>query len=362
MYNTKVKTGFSELILSWYKKNSRSLPWRTDKDPYRIWLSEVMLQQTKVSTVIPYYKKWLERFPRIQDVANADIDDVIKEWEGLGYYSRSRNFFNACKIVVNDHRGIIPSDWATFRSLPGVGDYTAAAVLSIVFNHCYPVIDGNVRRVMARLLSYDKNVKKSFVEFRVELEKLIDRNRPGDFNQAMMELGSLVCKKSKPECSACPINQFCKSYNNGTVDQFPIINKKKTRPHNTVVAGIIWQKENFFIQKRPYNGLLGGLWEFPGGKVKKGEKLHEALIREIHEETGLSVFVEKKVGSIDHEYSHFSITLHLFNCRLSNNIQKRKLSKSQRWISPKTYSQYPFPKANHKLFSILESQSWNNNL
>ena len=353
---------FSELILSWYKHNSRNLPWRTEKDPYRIWLSEVMLQQTRVSTVIPYYKKWLKRFPSIQDVANADIDDVIKEWEGLGYYSRCRNFFTACTIVVNEYRGIIPRDWSTFRSLPGVGDYTATAVLSIVFNYCSPVIDGNVCRVMARLLSYDKNVNNGILEFRLELEKLIDKNQPGDFNQAMMELGSLVCKKSKPECYACPISQFCKSYNDGTVEKFPIISRKKTRPHNTIVAGIIWHKKKFFIQKRPYNGLLGGLWEFPGGKVKKGENLSEALIREIHEETGLSVFVEKKVGSINHEYSHFSITLHLFNCRLPNNLKKGEPSESQRWISPRTYSQYPFPKANHKLFSILESQSWNDNL
>tara|TARA_B100000029_G_scaffold375236_1_gene369580 strand:+ start:22347 stop:23435 length:1089 start_codon:yes stop_codon:yes gene_type:complete len=362
LYSTNEEISFSKLIVDWYRKNCRNLPWRKDKDPYKIWLSEVMLQQTKVSTVIPYYNNWLKRFPTIQHVASSDIDEVIKIWEGLGYYSRCRNFYRACKIIVDKYDGTIPFDWTSFRSLPGVGDYTAAAVLSIAYNYSYPVIDGNVRRVLARIMSYDKIVKKGDVEFRLKLEGLIDKKFPGDFNQAMMELGSIICKRTKPDCNHCPVFQFCKSYKEGTTHNFPVVIKKKKPPHNTIVVGIIWKNKKFFIQKRPYNGLLGGLWEFPGGKLKKGEKLIDALVREIYEETGFCIAVGKKVGSVKHEYSHFSISLHLFNCQLINNSQKILCSKSQRWISPGNQSKFAFPKANHKLFQMLESQSWDNSL
>ncbi len=274
-----------------------------------------MLQQTQVDTVIPYYDRWLERFPTLESVARTESDVLLKSWEGLGYYARCRNFHEACRLVWSDHGGAIPMEWGAFRSLPGVGDYTAAAVLSIAFKEPYPVLDGNVRRVMARLLC------------------------------------------SNPRCSVCPVTHFCQSQRDGTVGDFPVKPKRKSRPHRTIVAGIIWRGAKFLIQKRPPDGLLGGLWEFPGGKVEKGESLSDALIREIEEETGLAVKAGKKAGAVDHAYTHFSITLHLYHCRPLNGATPR-VDGQKRWISPDERSKFAFPRATHKLFEILDSRSW----
>ncbi|MEE2876552.1 MAG: A/G-specific adenine glycosylase [Candidatus Neomarinimicrobiota bacterium] len=349
---------FSEDILHWYDGNARDLPWRGENDPYRIWLSEVMLQQTRVETVIPYYNRWLKRFPTLESVAKSERDQLLKAWEGLGYYSRCRNFHEACRLVWTKYGGDIPMAWEAFRSLPGVGDYTAAAVLSIAFNQSYPALDANVRRVMARLLSYTKPMEKGTPRFKIKLLEWMDNRRPGDFNQAMMELGSEVCRNSKPRCSVCPLVRFCQSKQDGTVSDFPVKSARKPRPHRTIVAAIIWREGRFLIQKRPDDGLLGGLWEFPGGKVEKGESLSDALIREIHEETGLLVKEGKKVGKVNHAYTHFSITLHLYHCRLLNGSIFHSDSKLCRWISPVERSQFAFPRANHKLFEILDLRSW----
>ncbi len=351
---------FSSLLLKWYDKARRDLPWRGEEDPYKIWLSEVMLQQTQVDTVIPYYIKWVERFPSIESVALATQDELLKFWEGLGYYSRCRNFHKACKIVTARHGGKVPAEWETFLSLPGVGGYTAAAVLSIAFNQPYFVIDGNVKRVMARLLAFSDIVEKGTALFEGKLDKWLNQDRPGDFNEAMMELGSQICRRNEPHCFECPVEYFCKAKAEGNPVVYPNIPKKKERPHKTIVAGIIWSDGKFLIQKRPDEGLLGGLWEFPGGKVENGEALDNTLVREIREETGLSVEPGKKVGAVDHAYTHFSITLHLYHCKLSRSLKANDALDTHRWIQPEERSQFAFPGANHKLFHILESQSWRN--
>ena len=316
-----------------------------------------MLQQTQVDTVIPYYDRWLERFPTLESVARTESDELLKSWEGLGYYARCRNFHEACRLVWSDHGGAIPMEWGAFRSLPGVGDYTAAAVLSIAFKQLYPVLDGNVRRVMARLLSYREPVGKGTAVFTKQLAEWLESDRPGDFNEAMMELGGEVCRSSNPRCSVCPVTHFCQSQRDGTVGDFPVKPKRKSRPHRTIVAGIIWRGAKFLIQKRPPDGLLGGLWEFPGGKVEKGESLSDALIREIEEETGLAVKAGKKAGAVDHAYTHFSITLHLYHCRPLNGATPR-VDGQKRWISPDERTHFAFPRATHKLFEILDSRSW----
>ncbi|MCH7732246.1 MAG: A/G-specific adenine glycosylase [Candidatus Marinimicrobia bacterium] len=349
---------FAKDLLSWYGRHKRSLPWRGESDPYKIWLAEVMLQQTQVNTVIPYYHRWLKKFPNVNSVAKDTQDAVLKMWEGLGYYSRCRNFHKACQIVLNKFGGEIPSTWEEFRNLPGVGDYTASAVLSFAFKQPYPVLDGNVNRVMARILAYPKPVAKVQKEFLAFLSDKIDHQRPGEFNQAMMELGSLVCRKNQARCLECPVSEFCKGYTKGEPERYPIQERKKPRPHQTIVAGVIWNEGRFLIQKRPENALLGGLWEFPGGKVQNGENLESALIREIREETGISVIPSTKIGEINHAYTHFTITLHGYHCTMLNEQKSVYNGTHRKWITREEIRDYAFPKANHKLFEKLDSENW----
>lgn len=359
---------FSEQLLIWYQSHRRVLPWREETDPYRIWLSEVMLQQTQVKTVIPYYHRWLQKFPTLESVALSSLDEVLKVWEGMGYYSRCRNFFKACQIVKREYEGRIPSSWFEFRQLPGVGDYTAAAVLSFAFDKPYPVLDGNVNRVMARLLVFPDNPSKGKKLFIQKLNEWMNPEKPSEFNHAMMDLGSLVCRKHQPRCippgngtestETCPINEFCKGYFQGNPELFPVRPEKKPRPHRTIVAGVIWNGDRFLIHRRPENGLLGGLWEFPGGKVRRGESLKKALVREIKEETRLQVTVQKPVGIIDHAYSHFSITLHVFHTSLMGGQEEKSTPDDCKWIAPGDLEKFPFPTANHKIFSILNEEGW----
>ncbi len=317
-----------------------------------------MLQQTQVKTVIPYYWRWLERFPTIHSVASSSQDETLKVWEGLGYYSRCRNFHRACQIVQWTYGGEVPSTWKEFRPLPGVGDYTAAAVLSFAFGRVHPVLDGNVSRLMSRLLAFTDPVTRGQKVFLKRLNEWIDHDRPGEFNQAMMELGSLVCRRNQPHCFACPVTDSCLAYRKGIAEELPVRSLKKPRPHRTIVAGVIWDDRKFLIQKRPEDGLLGGLWELPGGKVTRGESLEAALMREIAEETGMRVEVEKPIGSVDHAYTHFSITLSAYHCSVLSGSGTRNESVG-RWIVPSDISRFAFPRANHKLFNLLESEGWN---
>jgi len=343
-------------VLDWYDKSKRDLPFRNTVNPYCVWLSEVMLQQTQVETVIPYYNKWLEKYPSIKSVALAKQSELLKCWEGLGYYARCRNFHKSAKIIVKYNHGIIPDNWDEFRSLPGVGDYTAAAVLSIAFKQPFPAIDGNIRRVMARILGRRKFSKRNMDIIRSTLYKWIHTEKPGDFNQAMMDLGACVCFPTNPDCMNCPVNRYCKAFASGNPMNYPSKKQHKKIPHHTIVAGIIWCGNQFFIQKRDPSGMLGGLWEFPGGKVESGESLVEALKREIKEECGTGTNIIKQVGSINHAYSHFSITLHLFHCKTNGQVLKPE--REHHWITPSEIKQYAFPKANHKLFTILNNNDW----
>lgn len=351
-------SSFSVPLLRWYDRNRRMLPWRGDRDPYRVWVSEVMLQQTQVETVIPYYLRWIETFPSVRSVAEASLDKVLKRWEGLGYYSRCRNFHRACQSVINDYGGQIPSSWDEFRSLPGVGDYTAGAVLSVAFGKTTPAVDGNVSRVMSRILAFDRPVNRGKRVFRGILGEWIDHERPGDFNQAMMDLGSLVCRKNQPHCFECPVTAFCEGFLQGSPEKFPVRVKSRARPHQTAVVGVIWNGDKFLIQKRPAEGLLGGLWEFPGGKVGTGESLEQALKREVQQETGLRVRVIASIGSVDHAYTHFSVTLHGFHCVLRDGTTGEDWNENRTWIAPREIPRFAFPRANHKLFDLLRARGW----
>ena len=329
------------------------MPWRVNQDPYRIWVSEVMLQQTQVTTAITYYEKWMQKFPTIKDLAEANIDDILKLWEGLGYYRRAHNLKRASEIIVKELNTIIPSDIA-FKNLPGVGDYIHAAVMSIAFNKVVPVIDGNVKRVFSRF--YENNFANTteIKALEQKLLKLICQKRPGCFNQALMDLGREVCKPQNPQCQDCPISKDCQSYINKTVASYPYKAKKNKVPIFDVVVGYIQNnEESFIITKRPLNKMLGGLWELPGGKKEKGESLKNALIRELKEELNINVLVQSKLGMIEHTYSHMKIKLHAYKCKIKSGKIEVRAAQGFKWIQLKDIKEYSFPTANHKLFKQL---------
>ena len=338
-------------LLYWYADNKRDLPFRKNKDPYLIWISEVMLQQTKMKTMIPYFNKWIDLYPTLKKVAETELSDLLKLWEGLGYYSRCRNFHKATIILNRDNNGLIPKDWHTFRSLPGIGDYTASAVFSIAYNLPYVVIDVNVKRVMSRVLGLQNLSNKNHLIILNNLKEWICKKHPGDFNQAMMELGALVCTPQKPSCYACPIKTNCIAFIKGSPELYPYKKKKIIKPHFITVGGLIWRKNRFYIQKRNISSMLGGLWEFPSVKVKKNESLKTALKKLIKKEFGIVPIIKKKIGTIEHSYSHFSITFHGYHCKEDGIYFESKTE--HEWIKLKDIDSFAFPKANHKIFNLI---------
>ena len=356
MYNTN-NTYFSDNLLHWYDSNKRDLPWRKTNDLYKIWLSEVMLQQTRVNTVVPYYLLWVKKYKSIKTVAKADYQNLLKLWEGLGYYSRCRNFYKSCLIIINDYDGKIPLDYLTFRSLPGVGDYIASAVLSIGQNQPHPAIDSNVKRVMARVLKIKHVTKRNNRRIRNRLIKWMDPERPGDINQALMDLANKICRVDHAYCNTCPIDKVCMAEKMSIPESYPTKLNKKIIPHKEIVAGIIWQREKFLITKRPENALLGGLWEFPSAEIQFNETPIGALRRQISKDFNIYINIGKKLGHVKHAYSHFKITLTLYQCKTNRSV--KNIYKEYKWIIPTEVNNYPFPKSNHKLFKLLDSYDWN---
>ncbi len=345
-------------LLGWYDKNRRDLPWRKTGDPYRIWVSEVMLQQTRVDSVIPYYHRFLEAFPSVESLAAAERQQLLKIWEGLGYYSRARNLQDAARIVAGEHGGELPDDEASLRELPGIGPYTAAALLSIAFGKPYAVVDGNVIRVLTRYFGIRDDIRSN--RTRKEIEKLasqiLDEERPGDFNQAVMELGATICKPSSPDCSRCPISARCAARLSAETDSIPWKSPRGKIPHHDIGVGLIRNSEDkLLIALRPEEAMLGGLWEFPGGKRANGEEIRQTVRREIREETGLQVEVGEPFKVLDHAYSHFKITLHAYWCRPDPPDQTpvAEASRKLRWVGVEELEEYPFPKANKTLTEAL---------
>jgi len=351
-----VSDHFAENLLTWYRSEKRDLPWRKTDDPYRIWVSEIMLQQTRVDTVIPYWNRFLEAFPTVHDLANADRQQVLKLWEGLGYYSRGRNLHDAAKMVSEKFDGRLPDTYEEISRLKGIGPYTAAAILSIAFNKPYAVVDGNVIRVLTRYFGIDNDIRSVSVKNRIQqhAQKLIPKNEPGDFNQAIMELGATVCTPTSPECSSCPVSAGCIASQTSRTDVIPYKSKAKKIPHHKIGVGLIVNESGqLLIALRPENAMLGGLWEFPGGKNEKGESLEETVIRELREELGAKVRVLDKYMQLKHAYSHFKITLHAYWCTIISGKPVPRSSERLKWVSLDEIDQYPFPKANKVLVEGL---------
>jgi len=348
---------FSLPVLSWYQQRGPHMPvpGRGSRDPYAVWVAEIMLQQTQVATVGSYYGRWMKRYPDVRSLAAAARDEVLKHWEGLGYYSRARNLHEAARLVVANHAGNLPERYADWLKLPGVGPYTAAAVASIACGEDVAAVDGNVLRVVARFNTLSDSIDDPPVRRRlqVELTTNIPRGSGGDFNQALMDLGREICTPRKPHCTDCPLQENCQAHTKDQTSEYPRRKKRKPVPRHRVVVGLIRKGEQVLIQRRPETGLLGGLWEFPGGMVEAGETLEMALVREILEETGLEVEVVEEITTLHHAYTHFRIHLTAFWCTLKTGSLHPQLKNEQHWVNLADLSQYAFPKANLKILSTL---------
>lgn len=342
-------------LLRWYDAHQRDLPWRRTDDPYAIWVSEMMLQQTRVETVRERYGDFLARFPDIAALARADEQDVLKAWEGLGYYRRARFLHRAAQTLHARGDATLPADLDALRALPGFGAYTAAAVASIAFDLPHAVVDGNVIRVIARYLGDDGDVTRAATRRRIDetAQALLAPRRAGDWNQAVMELGATVCTPRSPKCLVCPLRRDCDGRAAGEPARLPVKPARKKTPHFDIAAGLLWRGDTVLIARRKADGLLGGLWEFPGGKRQEGETLEAALRREVHEETGLEVRHAEPFTRIDHAYSHFRITLHLFHCTADDGTPQAKACEDPRFVAVDALEDYPFPRANRRALDLL---------
>ncbi len=314
-----------------------------------------MLQQTKVETVIPYYQRFMARFPSVLDLAAADLQSVLKLWEGLGYYARARNLHRAAGQVAATHRGVLPGDHGALLNLPGIGPYIAAAVMSIAFGRPYAVVDGNVKRVLSRLFMVDAPVNRhdAYAVFERKAKTLLDPEDPGLFNQAVMELGALVCHPRQPRCVTCPVAAHCRARQAGRVEAYPRRIRKPPVPTRAAAAGVVLKDGRILIVQIPPDGLLGGLWEFPGGRVDAGESAEAACIRHIQKKTGLSVAAAERLGRIRHAYTHFKVVADLFRFEWRSGDVRLDGPVDHRWIRPDALTQYPLPKTHHKFMPLL---------
>jgi len=340
-------------LLGWYDGRERDVPWRGEDSPYRIWVAEVMAQQTRVETVREYWSDFLERFPDVESLAAADRGEVLKAWEGLGYYARARWLHDAAGRVVREHDGRLPRDPGRLQELPGIGPYTAGAVASMAFGRPVPAVDGNTRRVLSRLFDLaepsDADLERAA---RALLEEAGDR--PADLNQALMDLGGAVCTPENPDCGRCPLAGSCLALRRGTVAERPPPRRRPDRPHHDVGVGVVWDGGGrVLISRRPEDGMLGGMWEFPGGKLEEGESPPEAVRRELREEMEIEVEVGELVARVDHEYSHLRVTLHAHHARHVSGTPRARAATEWAWVEPRRMEEYAFPRASHGVIERL---------
>lgn len=350
---------FRNKLSAWFDGHRRKLPWRDTQNPYHIWISEVMLQQTQVKKVLEYYQTFLDKFPDIYRLAESDLQDILKAWEGLGYYARARNLHKAAKVIVSDFDGKMPMDYAMFRKLPGVGEYIAAAVQSIAFHAPYAVVDGNVKRVLARLFLIESpiNTSTSSKTFHDRADKLLNRDSPGAFNQGMMELGATVCRPKSPLCILCPVNTFCRAFKTAQQEKFPTRLKSKPLPEYRLAVGVVRREKHILITQRKLDGLLGGMWEFPGDEIREDETPEEACIRQIKEHVNLAVEVTEYLTRVRHAFTHFKIVADVFCCRYQAGEVVLNGPVDHRWITVDQIDQFPIPRAHHQIIPIVKGST-----
>ena len=343
-----------QTLLAWYGSTGRDLPWRHTQDPYAIWISEIMLQQTQVKTVLPYYQRWLEVFPTVQDLAHSELQVVLKTWQGLGYYARARNIHKAAQIIVHEHHGKFPHIMPDVLALPGIGRTTAGGILSAAFDQPWSILDGNVKRILVRLISLGALPKKHLKALWALSDTLLDPQHPRDFNQAIMDLGATVCLPRTPNCSACPWSDHCLAYKLNVQTELPMTENRAPIPHKIIgVAVIKNDRGEILIDRRRPEGLLGGMWEFPGGKVEPGESIEACIEREITEELAIAIQVGAHLTTVDHAYSHFRVTLNVHWCDYVSGEPQPIECDEIRWVKPEELNDYPFPKANEHIISAI---------
>ncbi len=353
-------TDISLRLLDWFTRCQRPLPWRQTYAPYAVWIAEVMLQQTQMDRAVAYYARWMDRFPDLRALAAADEDDVLKLWEGLGYYTRARNLRLAARYILDRYDGELPAEEAALRALPGVGAYTAAAILSQAFGQDLPAIDANAERVLARLFDVDAPVKEKAGRLRIHelATTLLPSGRARDFNQALMEFGALVCTR-RPRCAECVLADTCESLRLGIVGERPVRLKSPAIVHLNVATGVLVREGRLFIQKRPQRGAWAGLWEFPGGRIEPDEAPARTVEREFLEETELRVRSVESLGQVRHGYTTYRVTLHCFRCILDQDTPTPILHAATtcRWVQPSDLGRYAFP-AGHRLLvdRLLQSR------
>ncbi len=346
-------------VLSWFERNGRDLPWRKSYSPYQVWISEIMLQQTQVKTVVPYFLRWMERFPDPAAVAAAGERDIMLAWEGLGYYTRAKNIHRTAQVLVSNFGGRIPADFNALLALPGIGRYTAGAIQSIAFNLDFPAVDANAARILRRLFyrSNSSGPALSETALRKLAAQILPKGRARQFNQALMDIGATICLPESPRCDRCPLAEFCEGKKLGLPELESDPRRNRSVTPIEVSIGVIVRDGRIFIQKRPDSGLMPYLWEFPGGKINEGESPEKAVVREIEEELAIGVRPLEKLTLIRHCYTRFRVALHAYLCEVCEiPPQKEPVPRAAvecRWVLPADLALYPFPAANRRLIGML---------
>jgi A/G-specific adenine glycosylase len=354
------KTALMRRILGWYRRHGRQLPWRQTRDPYAIWVSEIMLQQTQVATVIPYYHGFLKRFPTLTALAAAQPDEVVKSWENLGYYHRALLMHRAAKVMAEEWDGKLPSDHEDLLRLPGIGPYTAGAIGSIAFGKRILALDGNAKRVYARLFAFGEGIDGRGGEAGISglAQPLLPASAPGTFNQAIMDLGATLCTPKNPSCPLCPLAAFCLAFAKGLQDRLPTPRKRRGLPHKDMTASVITDRTgSLLIVKRPERGLLPGLWKLPGGERCGEGSLPEALKRRVLEELGVMIRVLDPVTSVKHTFTHFRMTLHAFRASIRRGKPKPLTCSRLAWVRTADLAEYAFSKADRTIVHHLLASS-----
>ena len=360
-------------LLEWFRENGRYwIPWKLKKDgsvprsgesisPYGIWIAEVMLQQTQLKVVIPYWKKWMKVFPTLSCLAEADLENLLMIWQGLGYYSRAKRIHQSSKILVEfvgKNRDQDPDSWPNqidkWMSLPGIGRSTAGSIISSAFDLPTPILDGNVKRILSRLLAIERKSIKDERKLCEFSSLLIDRQSPRDFNQAVMDLGAIICTPKKPSCSSCPLQNFCVAHTKYDPEDFPKKEMTKIKPLQEIGIGLVFnQKGELLIDQRLESSSMGGMWEFPGGKKIPNESIEKTIERELKEELGIVVNVGEKLLSFEHAYTHKKLYFTVHICAWISGQPKPLASQKLLWVSPDRLFDFPFPAANTKIISEL---------